>query len=322
MVMGWQRPSTDEPALARLVADTEEQIRFKLNSVNRLRNTILYAEKVRQEWELKANEFLGHSREQESQQRPPPWADSNSPFDSPALQPLPNDESSPRLIEGLDLPRPTQGLRRHSSHLFGLTSPNLSPADGLPSSLGSPPTGPSLLSPRIPSGVPSSRTKASSIKDFKILKPISKGACKFGCFFASISTLILAISTVGSVYLAKKITTGDYYAIKTLKKSDMVAKNQVTNVKAERMILMTQTESDFVVKLFYTFQSKDYLYLVMEYLNGGDCAALVKNLGELPEEWARRYIAEVIVGLEYLHASGIVHRYVACPSLPRRRALT
>lgn len=178
--MGWQRPSTDEPALARLIADTEEQIRFKLNSVNRLRNTILYAEKVRQEWELKANELLAHSRAQESQQRAPPWAESNSPFDSPALQPLPNDEASPRLIEGLDLPRPSQGLRRQSSHLFGLTSPNLSPSDGLPSSLGSPPTGPSLLSPRIPSGVPSSRTKASSIKDFKILKPISKGACEFG----------------------------------------------------------------------------------------------------------------------------------------------
>jgi serine/threonine protein kinase len=90
----------------------------------------------------------------------------------------------------------------------------------------------------------------------------------------------------------------------------MIAKNQVTNVKAERMILMTQSESDFVVKLYYTFQDKEFLYLVMEYLNGGDCAALVKNMGELPEDWARRYIAEVIVGLEYLHTSGIVHRLV------------
>ncbi|KWU46688.1 Pkinase-domain-containing protein, partial [Rhodotorula sp. JG-1b] len=145
------------------------------------------------------------------------------------------------------------------------------------------------MSPRIPAVVPSSRTRASSIKDFKVIKPISKGA-------------------FGSVYLAKKITTGDYYAIKVLKKSDMVAKNQVTNVKAERMILMTQTDSEFVVKLFYTFQSKDYLYLVMEYLPGGDCAALVKNLGGLPEDWAKRYIAEVIVGLNHLHGAGIIHR--------------
>ena len=69
--------------------------------------------------------------------------------------------------------------------------------------------------------------------------------------------------------MAKKKTFGDYYAIKVLKKADMVAKNQVTNVKAERAIMMWQGESDFVAKLCWTFSSKEYLYLVMEYLNGG-----------------------------------------------------
>jgi serine/threonine-protein kinase RIM15 len=131
----------------------------------------------------------------------------------------------------------------------------------------------------------------SSIKDFDIIKPISKGA-------------------FGSVFLAKKKTTGDYFAIKVLKKADMIAKNQITNVKAERMILMKQAESPFVVKLYFTFQSKDNLYLVMEYLNGGDCAALIKTLGSLPEEWTRAYVAEVVLGLEFLHERGIVHRSV------------
>jgi len=128
-----------------------------------------------------------------------------------------------------------------------------------------------------------------SIKDFDIIKPISKGA-------------------FGSVFLAKKRVTGDYYAIKFLKKSDMIAKNQVTNVKAERMILMTQTDSPFVTKLYYTFQSKDYLYLVMEYLNGGDCSSLIKVLGTLPCDWARNYLAEVTLGLSYLHERHIIHR--------------
>jgi serine/threonine-protein kinase RIM15 len=73
----------------------------------------------------------------------------------------------------------------------------------------------------------------TSIKDFEIIKPISKGA-------------------FGSVYLAKKKSTGDYYAIKVLKKADMVAKNQVTNVKAERAIMMWQGESDFVAKLYWS----------------------------------------------------------------------
>jgi serine/threonine-protein kinase RIM15 len=128
-----------------------------------------------------------------------------------------------------------------------------------------------------------------SIKDFEIIKPISKGA-------------------FGSVYLVKKKATGEYYAMKVLKKADMIAKNQVTNVKAERAIMMWQGESDFVAKLYWTFSSKDYLYLVMEYLNGGDCSSLVKVLGGLPEDWAKKYIGEVVLGVEHLHNRGIVHR--------------
>ena len=136
---------------------------------------------------------------------------------------------------------------------------------------------------------PQQKAVPPSIKDFEIIKPISKGA-------------------FGSVYLSKKKTTGDYFAIKVLKKSDMVAKNQVTNVKAERAIMMWQGESDFVAKLYWTFSSKDYLYLVMEYLNGGDCASLIKVLGGLPEDWARKYLAEVVLGVEHLHNRNIVHR--------------
>ncbi len=87
----------------------------------------------------------------------------------------------------------------------------------------------------------------------------------------------------------------------------MIAKNQVTNIKAERMIL-TQIDSPFVVNLYFSFQSKEYLYLVMEYLSGGDCAALIKAMGSLDERWAKQYIAEVTLGLEFLHSRGIVHR--------------
>ncbi|KAJ5462146.1 hypothetical protein N7530_010351 [Penicillium desertorum] len=145
-------------------------------------------------------------------------------------------------------------------------------------------------SPRLPSmSQQQPRPAPLSIRDFEIIKPISKGA-------------------FGSVYLVKKKATGEYYAMKVLKKADMVAKNQVTNVKAERAIMMWQGESDFVAKLYWTFSSKDYLYLVMEYLNGGDCSSLVKVLGGLPEDWAKKYIGEVVLGVEHLHSRGIVHR--------------
>ncbi|KAI0535937.1 putative response regulator receiver RIM15p [Xylaria digitata] len=148
------------------------------------------------------------------------------------------------------------------------------------------PTSPRLSASNPP---PLARAVPPSIKDFEIIKPISKGA-------------------FGSVYLSKKKSTGAYFAIKVLKKADMVAKNQVTNVKAERAIMMWQGESDFVAKLYWTFSSKDYLYLVMEYLNGGDCASLVKVLGGLPEDWVKKYLGEVILGVEHLHSRGIIHR--------------
>lgn len=145
------------------------------------------------------------------------------------------------------------------------------------------------LSPLLISSFTSNKPAQPSIKDYEIIKPISKGA-------------------FGSVYLAKKKINGEYYAIKVLKKSDMVAKNQVTNVKAERAIMMSQSDSPFVAKLFCTFQTRNYLFLVMEYLIGGDCASLLKMLGALPEEWTKRYVAEIVVGVDALHCKGIVHR--------------
>ncbi|KOS21140.1 Serine/threonine-protein kinase RIM15 [Escovopsis weberi] len=149
-----------------------------------------------------------------------------------------------------------------------------------------PPPSPRLSANQPP---PQPRPTQPSIKDFEIIKPISKGA-------------------FGSVYLSKKKSTGEYFAIKVLKKADMVAKNQVGNVKAERAIMMWQGQSDFVAKLYWTFSSKDYLYLVMEYLNGGDCASLIKVLGGLPEDWAQKYLGEVVLGVEHLHERGVIHR--------------
>ncbi|KAF2773237.1 hypothetical protein EJ03DRAFT_265161 [Teratosphaeria nubilosa] len=158
-------------------------------------------------------------------------------------------------------------------------------SNALASALGAP------GSPRLSAVVsnPQPRAVQTSIKDFDIIKPISKGA-------------------FGSVYLAKKRSTGDYYAIKVLKKADMVAKNQVTNVKAERAIMMWQGESDFVAKLYWTFANNNYLYLVMEYLNGGDCASLIKVLGALPEDWTKKYLGEVVLCVQHLHSRQIIHR--------------
>ncbi|THU63810.1 hypothetical protein C4D60_Mb01t19770 [Musa balbisiana] len=128
----------------------------------------------------------------------------------------------------------------------------------------------------------------TSIEDFEIIKPISRGA-------------------FGRVFLARKRVTGDLFAIKVLKKSDMVRKNAVESILAERNILIS-ARNPFVVRFFYSFTCRENLYLVMEYINGGDLYSLLRNLGCLDEDMARTYVAEVVLALEYLHSMNVIHR--------------
>ncbi|BAP70302.1 serine/threonine-protein kinase RIM15 [Kluyveromyces marxianus] len=165
-----------------------------------------------------------------------------------------------------------------------MLSPFISGSEGLPHSEQQ-----QKVTPLSPLLLPTTgKSIVPSIKDYEVIKPISKGA-------------------YGSVYLAKKRVTGEYFAIKVLKKSDMIAKNQVTNVKSERAIMMVQSDKPYVAKLYATFQNRENLFLVMEYLSGGDMATLIKMMGNLPEKWAKQYICEVIVGVDDMHQNGIIH---------------
>ncbi|XP_037493258.1 probable serine/threonine protein kinase IRE [Jatropha curcas] len=92
-----------------------------------------------------------------------------------------------------------------------------------------------------------------------------------------------------------------------LKKADMIRKNAVESILAERNILIS-VRYPFVVRFFYSFTCRENLYLVMEYLNGGDLYSLLRNLGCLDEDMARMYIAEVVLALEYLHSLSVIHR--------------
>ncbi|RVX18007.1 putative serine/threonine protein kinase IREH1 [Vitis vinifera] len=87
----------------------------------------------------------------------------------------------------------------------------------------------------------------------------------------------------------------------------MIRKNAVESILAERDILIS-VRNPFVVRFFYSFTCRENLYLVMEYLNGGDLYSLLRSLGCLDEDVARIYIAEVVLALEYLHSLRVVHR--------------
>lgn len=97
------------------------------------------------------------------------------------------------------------------------------------------------------------------------------------------------------------------YAIKVMKKNEMINKNMASQVVIERNALAL-TRSPYCVQLFYSLQSVSSVYLVMEYMVGGDLKSLVGNCGYMEESMAAFYTAEVCLALEYLHSHGIVHR--------------
>ncbi|KAL6440172.1 hypothetical protein ACFW04_003046 [Cataglyphis niger] len=124
--------------------------------------------------------------------------------------------------------------------------------------------------------------------DYEVLKLISNGA-------------------YGAVYLVKEKTTRQRFAMKKINKNNLMLRNQVEQVFAERDI-MSFTDNPFVVSMYCSFETKKHLCLVMEYVEGGDCANLLKNIGPLPPDMARFYFAETVLAVEYLHSYGIVHR--------------
>ncbi|XP_001607681.2 microtubule-associated serine/threonine-protein kinase 3 isoform X2 [Nasonia vitripennis] len=132
------------------------------------------------------------------------------------------------------------------------------------------------------------RSRVPCESDYEILKLISNGA-------------------YGAVYLVKEKSTRQRFAMKKINKNNLMLRNQVEQVFAERDI-MSFTDNPFVVSMYCSFETKKHLCLVMEYVEGGDCANLLKNIGPLPPDMARFYFAETVLAVEYLHSYGIVHR--------------
>lgn len=123
--------------------------------------------------------------------------------------------------------------------------------------------------------------------------------------FIKIKTI--GIGAFGEVALVRKVDTNHLYAMKTLRKADVLKRNQVAHVKAERDIL-AEADNEWVVKLYYSFQDKDNLYFVMDYIPGGDLMSLLIKLGVFQESLARFYIGELVLAVESVHKMGFIHR--------------
>ncbi|XP_060037776.1 microtubule-associated serine/threonine-protein kinase 1 isoform X1 [Erinaceus europaeus] len=137
-------------------------------------------------------------------------------------------------------------------------------------------------------GTATKAKKPPGENDFDTIKLISNGA-------------------YGAVYLVRHRDTRQRFAMKKINKQNLILRNQIQQAFVERDIL-TFAENPFVVGMFCSFETRRHLCMVMEYVEGGDCATLLKNIGALPVEMARMYFAETVLALEYLHNYGIVHR--------------
>ena len=126
------------------------------------------------------------------------------------------------------------------------------------------------------------------LADFRTVKVIGKGS-------------------FGEVRVVQKVDTGKIYAMKTLRKSEMLKKDQLAHVRAERDVL-AESNSPWVVQLYYSFQDTAYLYLLMEFLPGGDLMTMLIKYDTFSEDVTRFYIAECVLALEGIHQLVFIHR--------------
>nr|XP_027203207.1 rho-associated protein kinase 1-like [Dermatophagoides pteronyssinus] len=124
--------------------------------------------------------------------------------------------------------------------------------------------------------------------DFNVIKVIGSGA-------------------FGEVKLVRHKYTKKVFAMKVLSKFEMIKRSDT--YFWEEKFIMAHADSDWIVKLHYAFQTNTHLYMVMDYMPGGDLVSLMSEY-DIPEKWAKFYCAEVILALDTIHSMGFVHRDV------------
>ena len=118
---------------------------------------------------------------------------------------------------------------------------------------------------------------------------------------------IIGKGAFGEVHVCREKSTGNIYAVKKIKKKVLEEKNQIIHTRNEQL-LMRKIKSPWIVELKASFQEEDYLFLIMEYLPGGDLMNYLIKKDILSEEEARFYIAEIILAVDSIHQFDCIHR--------------
>ncbi|XP_058844243.1 protein kinase C delta type-like isoform X5 [Acipenser ruthenus] len=143
-------------------------------------------------------------------------------------------------------------------------------------------------SPRTPATISSSLRKLN-IDNFVMHKVLGKGS-------------------FGKVLLAELKGRGEFFAIKALKKDVVLLDDDVECTMVEKRVLALAWGNPFLTHLYSTFQTREHLFFVMEYLNGGDLMFHIQEKGRFDLYRATFYGAEIVCGLQFLHAKGIIYR--------------
>ncbi|CAL1707585.1 unnamed protein product [Somion occarium] len=118
----------------------------------------------------------------------------------------------------------------------------------------------------------------------------------------------------GVVSLVRDRSSAQLFAMKQLRKTDMLRKGQEGHVRAERDVLKSASlvgspnGAEWIVRLYYSFQDREHLYLVLEYMGGGDLLNLLIERDVFEEDFTRFYVAEMVLAIESCHKLGFIHR--------------